>query len=151
MPTFTFETVARAPIERCFDLARDVGLHQRSLARTRETVIEGPTSGLLGPGEPVTWRGKHLGVWHTHTAIITAFDPPRHFRDEMVRGRFRSFRHDHHFEPCEGGTRMHEVLEYRAPLGVLGWMAEVLFLTRYLRALLRERAEIVRRVAERSE
>ena len=72
MPTIRVETRIEAPVERCFDLARDVDLHRRSLARTGERAVGGVTTGLLGPGDTVTWEGRHFGVRQRLTARITA-------------------------------------------------------------------------------
>jgi ligand-binding SRPBCC domain-containing protein len=118
------------------------------MAHTSERAIGGKTSGLIGMGEEVTWEGRHFGVLHTHTSRITRFDCPRHFRDEMIRGRFRRFVHDHYFEPATSGTRMLDVLEFNSPWGPLGWIVDNLVLTKYLRRLLQERNTIVRRAAE---
>jgi len=71
-----------APTEAVFDHSRDLDFHTNSMAHTRETAIAGRTSGLIGMGEEVTWRAKHFGVHHEHTSRITAYDRPRHFRDE---------------------------------------------------------------------
>jgi ligand-binding SRPBCC domain-containing protein len=138
-----------APPERCFDLSRSVELHTRSTGATGEQAIAGVTSGLLGPGQLVTWRAPHLGVWQTLTSQITAYDRPRHFRDSMVHGAFARFDHDHYFEPNgAGGTLMRDVFEYSAPLGPLGWLAERLILTRYMRRFLAERNRQIQAVAE---
>lgn len=118
------------------------------MAHTNEEAIAGRTSGLIELGEEVTWRGRHFGVYLLHTAQITAFDYPRHFCDEMVRGSFKSFVHDHHFEAVGAGTRMSDVLEFRSPLGVLGRAVDVLVLSGYLRRLLANRNDVIRREAE---
>jgi hypothetical protein len=47
MPIITLKTEIHAPIERCFDLARSIDLHQLSTAGTRERAVGGVTSGLL--------------------------------------------------------------------------------------------------------
>jgi ligand-binding SRPBCC domain-containing protein len=137
-----------APPERCFDLARSIELHTRSTAATRERAIGGQTSGLLAQGAEVRWRAKHFGVWQQLTSRITAFDRPRHFRDSMVSGAFARFDHDHYFAPEGSGTRMRDVFDYTAPLGPLGWVAEQLFLTRYMRRFLEERNRELKAVAE---
>jgi ligand-binding SRPBCC domain-containing protein len=137
-----------APPERCFDLSRSIELHTRSTASTGERAIGGVTRGLIGYGEEVTWRARHLGVWQTLTSRISAYDRPRHFRDSLVRGAFRRFDHDHFFEPEGEGTRMREVFDFSAPGGPLGRLAEWLLLTRYLRRFLAERSEAIRRAAE---
>lgn len=61
MPVIRLETVVQAPPERCFDLASDVEAYAGSTARTRERAVAGVTSGLLGPGDQVTWEAVHFG------------------------------------------------------------------------------------------
>jgi ligand-binding SRPBCC domain-containing protein len=141
-------TEIQAAPGRCFDLSRDLDLHQRSLGHTKEKAISGRTTGLIGMGEEVTWRATHFGFSHTHTARITGYDRPNHFRDEMIKGRFKVFVHDHHFEATETGTRMRDILRFRSPLGPIGAAIDVLVLRRYLRELLETRNEVVRTEAE---
>jgi ligand-binding SRPBCC domain-containing protein len=140
-----------APIERCFDLARSIDLHMASTDWTGERAVAGVTSGLIGPDEEVTWNGRHLGVLIAHTSRINAYARPRHFRDCMVRGRFRSFCHDHFFEVRDGSTLMKDVMEFEAPLGVLGLLVERLVLRKHMVGLLLRRNEHIRRVAESDE
>jgi ligand-binding SRPBCC domain-containing protein len=84
-------------------------------------------------GDEVTWRARHFGVWQELTSDITAFELPVHFRDSMVRGAFARFDHDHFFVSADGGTALRDVFDYEAPLGLLGWLAERLFLSWYMR------------------
>jgi ligand-binding SRPBCC domain-containing protein len=154
MVTLEEVTVILAPIERCFDLARDVEVHLEGNVHYGEQAIAvsggGITSGLIGMGERVTWRAKHFGVWETLTSEITAFDRPAYFQDRMVRGIFRFMRHDHFFRTLTGGaTEMTDRFFFAAPLPLLGWLAEQLFLSRYMQALLHERNMVVKQRAER--
>jgi ligand-binding SRPBCC domain-containing protein len=142
------ETVIAAPIERCFDAARDISLHLESTAATKERVVAGRTSGLIGFGETVTWEARHLGALRRHTSRITAFEPPRYFQDSMVEGDFRSFVHDHFFLVEDGGTRMVDVLNFRSPYGLLGRLVDRCFLGGYLRRFLTARALALQRVLE---
>ncbi len=148
MPRIEIVTDIRASPELCFDLSRDLDLHMKSMAHTSERAVAGKTTGLIEIGEQVTWRGRHFGIVHEHTSLITAFDRPEHFRDEMTRGRFKRFVHDHYFEPTRSGTRMRDVLEFESPWGVLGKAVDALILTRYLARLLLKRNGIVQRAAE---
>jgi RimJ/RimL family protein N-acetyltransferase len=148
MDTIRIETWLAAPIERCFDAARDLDLHLESMAYTGERAIAGRMSGLIGLDEEVTWRGKHFGITQDFTSRITRFDRPRYFQDSMQRGAFRSFVHDHYFSVEEGKTKMVDALAYAAPLGFLGWIAERLFLRRHLVHLLEERAAVIKRAVE---
>jgi ligand-binding SRPBCC domain-containing protein len=67
----------------------------------------------------------------------------------MVRGAFASLRHVHRFLAEGGAGRMTDEFEYRAPFGLLGRIAEALFLDRYLRHLLEARALALKLMAER--
>jgi ligand-binding SRPBCC domain-containing protein len=141
-------TTIAAPIGICFDLARDIDLHVRSQVGAGERAVAGRTSGLIELGETVTWEARHLGVWQQFTSRITAMERPRHFRDEMVRGAFRSFAHDHWFQNQGDGTVMTDDVVFRSPLGLLGRVVDVVFMKRYLRRLIITRGEEIRREAE---
>jgi len=140
-----------APPSRCFDLARSVDAHVASTAGTNERAVAGVTTGLLGLGDEVTWRARHFGITQTLTSRITAFDRPNRFQDSMVRGAFARFVHDHVFVATPTGTQMTDIFDYDAPLGPLGWIAEQLFLNAYMTRLLRQRAEVLKRLAESDE
>lgn len=101
--------------------------------------MAGVTSGIMRLGDSVTWRAKHFGVTQRLTSKITRFERPRMFRDSMVQGAFRRFDHDHIFEPAPNGTRMIDVFDYDAPLGLLGRLPERTFLNRYMLRLLQTR------------
>lgn len=151
MARIELSTRIAAPLERCFDLARSVDLHVRSTSATGERAVAGKTSGLLELGDEVTWRARHFGVRQSLSGRISAYDRPRYFQDTMVRGAFSHLRHDHFFEPAEGGTVMRDVFEYAAPLGLVGKLAERLFLTAYMRRFLKARNRELKAVAESSE
>jgi ligand-binding SRPBCC domain-containing protein len=147
-------TKIRAPIERCFDLARSVEVHLAGNAHWGEQAVaaSGVTSGLLDLKQIVTWRAKHFGIWHTLTSEITAMDRPAYFRDTMVHGIFRYMRHDHFFRQLSPElTEMKDAFCFAAPLPVLGRLAEIAFLGRYMRTLLDERNSVIRRIAESEE
>ena len=148
MPVIILRTQVKAPPSRCFDLARDVDLHQRSTAASRERAVAGVTSGLLGLGDEVTWEATHFGVRQRLTSRITEFEPPRRFVDEMIRGAFRRFRHENQFLAVEGGTEMLDTFDYTSPLGPLGRLADILFLRQYMSRLLRRRNAYLKGEAE---
>jgi ligand-binding SRPBCC domain-containing protein len=148
MQTFTIETWVAAPIECCFDASRDLDLHRKTFAESNERAVAGRLTGLIELGEEVTWRGRHFGITQHFTSRITRFDRPHHFRDEMQRGAFRSFTHDHFFVEREGGTAMTDLVSFAAPLGVLGKVVERLVLRRYLERLLRARCHIIKQTVE---
>ena len=103
----------------------------------------------MGPGDTVTWEAVHLGIQQRLTVRITRYERPRLFVDEMVEGAFRRLTHTHEFRAIDGGTLMVDIFDYASPLGVLGRLADVLFLKRYLLRFLSERARVLKDEAER--
>ncbi len=151
MATIQITTLIHAPIERVFDLCRSIDAHQHSTATTSEVAVGGITSGLIGLGEEVEWEACHFGVKQRLSVKISAFSRPNHFQDEMIKGAFSTMKHDHYFRMVGDDTEVKDVFEYKAPLGVLGRIAEKLFLTRYMRTFLIKRNQILKHVAETDE
>ena len=150
LTTIDLTTDIHAPIERVFDLARDLDLHARSMAHTGERAVGGRTSGRVEVGDSVTWRARHFGLWWSLTSRITEVESPIRFEDVQERGPFAWFRHEHRFETIGGGTRMHDRWEHRSPLGPLGLMVDRLVLGRYMRSLLATRNAALKQAAEAS-
>lgn len=152
MISIRLSTPISAPRERVFDLARSIDLHTRSLDWTGEEPVAGRMSGLIGLGETVTWRARHLGVRQRLTSRISAYDRPAYFQDVMVRGAFAWMEHDHWFDATpDGGTVLRDDFRFAAPLGVLGRIAETLVLRRYMTRFLKRRNAVIKRVAESEE
>ncbi|KFE61097.1 hypothetical protein DB31_4532 [Hyalangium minutum] len=147
---FVLEFFIAAPPERVFDLARDLDFHQRSLAHTGEQIVGGRRGGLIELDEEVEWQARHLGLRWRLRSRITVLERPHRFTDIQVHGPFASLEHRHLFEPVEGGTRMVDEWEHRAPLGPLGWLADQLFLARHMKRLLEIRNTALKQEAERA-
>ena len=113
--------------------------------------MAGVTSGLLGPNEEVTWEARHFGMKQRLKVKMTQLTQPSHFQDVMLEGAFKHMRHDHTFEDQDGKTLMTDRFEFGAPLGILGIIAERLFLTSYMRHFIVKRNQILQRIAETDE
>lgn len=149
MVEVTTSIVILAPIERCFDLARDIDIHTKTVWKhTREKAIAGVTTGCISAGELVTFEATHFGIRQRLTSKITDFNAPYLFVDETQKGAFKSLRHVHHFEKHGEGTRMTDALRFEAPLGWLGWAVERLVLKTYMTKFLEHRNEQLKRLDE---
>lgn len=148
MPLVVIKTEIRASMKTCFDLARNIDVHQESLKHSSEKAIAGKTTGLIGLGEWVSWEAKHFGFVQHLTSKITEFESPTYFVDEMVFGVFKSFRHEHHFSLKGDKTIMTDKFYFESPLGILGKIANVLFLKRYISNLLKVRNKLLKKKAE---
>ena len=148
MPIINLKTTIHAPILRCFDLSRSIDLHQSSMSHTREKAIGGRTSGLIELHETVTWEARHFGIMQNLTSVITDVISPTFFADEMVRGAFKCFRHEHHFSEKDGVTTLIDIFDYTSPFGFLGRLFDLLVLKAYMRKLLQKRNEVLKAYAE---
>lgn len=150
MPVIRIELYINAPKEICFDLARSIDIHAKSASQTKERAVAGVTSGLIELGETVTWEAVHFGIRQRLTAQITEFDKPHRFVDEMVSGAFQRFWHSHEFADSGAGTVMTDVFDYTSPLGVLGKLADMMFLKRYMAGFLQKRNAYIKQMAEQA-
>jgi ligand-binding SRPBCC domain-containing protein len=148
MTTMHLQTELDADIEKCFDTARDIDIHQLSTEQTKEKAIAGRTSGLCELGDSVTWEATHFGIRQQLTVEITRFDPPYFFEDRMIKGAFKSMRHEHHFERRNGKTLMTDKFYYEVPLGVLGKIFDKMILRRYMVNFLVTRNRVMKTIVE---
>lgn len=148
MTTIHFTTKIKAPIQTVFDLSRNIDVHQQSTSKSNEKAIEGVTSGLINLNETVTWKGKHFGFYLKHRSKITEMEIPNYFVDEMVKGHFKSFRHQHRFVSENNLTIMIDLLEYKTPFGIIGGLFDQLVLKNYLTNFIKERNEFLKDLAE---
>ncbi len=138
MPAFSISTAIAAPPDDCFLLSLSVDAHTRSMEGSREKIIRGVTSGSMILGDVVTWRAVHFSLPFRMTSSVTAYERPRCFVDEQVKGPFAHWWHEHVFTPTLSGTLMIDN-EYAAPLGPLGRAVDSIGLERYMRRLLHQR------------
>ncbi len=148
MPTIYLKTQIHSTIQICFDLSRSIDLHQISTAASKEKAIAGRTTGLIYLGETVTWEATHFGIRQQLTSKITAFNRPHHFRDEQIKGAFKSFVHDHSFSTVGDAVVMEDVFTFQSPFGIIGKIVNKLFLTGYMTKLLKERNRVIKDYAE---
>ncbi|HQW83943.1 MAG TPA: SRPBCC family protein [Ferruginibacter sp.] len=137
-----------APVNRVFDLSRSINLHQISTAHTNEKAIDGVINGLINKNETVTWQARHLFKTRRFTSKITSLEAPVFFIDEMIKGDFKNFYHEHHFKPVKNGTIMIDVLNFESPYGIIGKMFNTVFLKAYLLKFLKKRNEVIKEYAE---
>lgn len=149
MPVIEHKQFIKAPIEICFDLARDVEVHTQTTLKTEERAVGGVTAGLLQEGDSVTWEAVHFGIKQRLTAKVIFMEKPHSFVDVMVKGAFKSFIHIHQFIEEEEGTTMIDHFQYRSRFGPIGILIDKLFLEKYMRKLIANRARGLKKIAEK--
>ena len=132
MPVINLVTEIHAPIGRCFDLCRDLETHTRTVAYTQERLVGAKQEGLAELGDVLVFEAVHFGIRQRLSSQITEVVPPTLFVDAALSGAFQSLTHRHEFTAIPGGTLMRDRLQWTAPLGVLGKIADALFLKRHM-------------------
>ncbi len=132
MPVINLVTEIHAPIERCFDLCRDLETHTRTVADTKERLVGDKKEGLAELGDVLVFEAVHFGVRQRLSSEITELARPTLFADVALSGAFHSLTHRHEFTAAPGGTLMRDRLEWTSPLGVLGRLADALFLKHHM-------------------
>lgn len=149
MSKIVLKTIIKSDIQTVFDLSRDIDLHQKSTFKTGEKAIAGRTSGLIELGETVTWKAKHLGVIQILITKIIVMNKPHHFTDVMLKGAFKSMKHQHIFRQEGKNTIMTDIFEFESPAGIIGKLFNYFFLKNYMTKFLTERNKLIKLTAEK--
>jgi ligand-binding SRPBCC domain-containing protein len=73
---------------------------------------------------------------------------PSYFVDEMVEGKFKSFKHEHSFNERNGFVIMIDKIQYQTPYGFFGKLFDILFLKKHLTNFINERNSVLKELAE---
>lgn len=93
-------------------------------------------------------EATHFGVKQRLTAKITEMVRPDFFIDIQVNGAFQSFTHTHEFTEINYGTMMKDTFSYEAPFGIIGRVADKLFLENYMKKFIVSRSDELKILAE---
>ena len=149
MHRFERTTRVHASAEEAFSLSLSVEFHLESFAESGERIVGGLKSGELGLHDTVTWQARHFGIWWTMSSVISEYDRPRYFVDQQLKGPFKFFCHEHHFESSVDGCTIRDVVQLDAPFGPLGAIVQKLILNRYVEDLIDLRnAQLVERLTK---
>ncbi len=105
---------------------------------------------IQGQGPPMAEGARidyHVRVgglpvrWRTH---ITSWEPGRRFVDLQEAGPYRLSWHEHTFQADGGRTIMEDRVYYAPPLGILGRLANRLFIVPTLRKIFEYRGDVIR-------
>jgi ligand-binding SRPBCC domain-containing protein len=148
VPKIKVETFIKAPIERCFDMARDIDIHCHTVKHTKEKAIAGVTSGKIKLGDTVTFEAVHFGIRQRLTSKIIECESPYIFVDKMQSGAFKQMKHVHKFKEKENGTLMTDILDFSSPFGIVGKAFDWFILKKYMRNFLFIRNAALKRIIE---
>ncbi|WP_214228480.1 SRPBCC family protein [Pedobacter sp. B4-66] len=96
------------------------------------------------PGMIITYKISPIaGVNLNWMTEITQIRKEKYFIDEQRFGPYKFWHHQHHFKTIEGGTEMTDILTYALPMGILGRIANKIFVADKLQQIFNFRKEKV--------
>ena len=88
------------------------------------------------PGMIITYKvSPMLGFKLNWMTEITHVAHEKYFIDEQRFGPYQFWHHQHHFREIPGGVEMNDILTYGMPMGVLGRLANHLFVAEKLQQI----------------
>ena len=96
------------------------------------------------PGQLICYKVNVLPKFPVQWVTeITHMSKPNYFVDEQRFGPYALWHHEHHFKEVSGGVEMTDEVNYGLPLGVLGKLANWLFVQQKVNAIFDHRSKIL--------
>jgi ligand-binding SRPBCC domain-containing protein len=96
------------------------------------------------PGMIITYKvSPLLGLKMNWVTEITQVKDKHFFIDEQRIGPYSLWHHQHFFEEKEGGILMTDIVTYKPPFGILGNIANFLFIKKQLQSIFDYRYKIM--------
>jgi ligand-binding SRPBCC domain-containing protein len=148
MPVYTLKSKQRLPIplEEAWEFfSSPLNLRHITPAYMDFRVTADPEFlDKIYPGQIITYTVKPLfGIplfWMTE---ITQVQNHQFFVDEQRQGPYALWHHQHHFKSVPGGVEMTDLVHYKPPFGILGRIANWLFIRRQLQSVFDYRSQIL--------
>lgn len=136
-----------APIEKVFHFHDDTRNLLKITPPDIKVSIE--TMGSPGPGYEVTLKVRQFKLfvmrWHVR---ITVYEPPVLMVDEQVSGPFRTWKQTRRLRQVDGATELTDIVEYEAPFGPLGRIANALVIRRQIEKMFSYRQATTKKLLE---
>ena len=86
------------------------------------------------------------GVSSDWMTEITHVQEPFYFVDDQVLGPYALWHHEHRFKEVAGGVEMTDEIHYAIPYGIIGRLANWLFVENQVKNIFHYREEIIRNI-----
>lgn len=99
----------------------------------------------MHPGMLITYKLSPIkGFPVTWVTEITQVSEPNYFIDNQRFGPYSMWHHQHFFKEIEGGVEMIDLIHYVVPFGILGQIANSLFVRRQLNGIFAHRKKVLK-------
>ena len=136
---YSFKTIQTIPcsLEKAWDFfSNPANLAEITPAALKFKTVSKFNGDKMYPGQVIEYKVHPvLGIplyWMTE---ITHVEQHKYFVDEQRYGPYSLWHHQHHFKEVAGGTEMTDIVHYKLPLGILGRIANTLFVKSKLKEI----------------
>ncbi len=99
------------------------------------------------PGMVISYQVAPLmGISLPWTSKINAVKEKQYFTDDMIEGPFSIWHHQHFFREKDGGTEIHDIVDYKVPLGFIGQLFHPILVKKRVQEIFKYREEIVNQI-----
>lgn len=117
-------------------ISSPVNLKEITPEHMRFIVTSNTGAGKMYPGMIITYKvSPILGIKLNWMTEITQVKENEYFVDEQRIGPYSLWHHQHKIQPIEGGVLMTDIITYQPPLGILGAIANSLFIKQQLQGI----------------
>ena len=136
-------------IERAFHFHDDT--HNIRKITPQNLKVSFETRGKPGLDQEVILRVQQFGLftmnWHVK---ITEYEPPHRMTDIQISGPFQSWKQTRLFREVGAFCELTDIVEYEPPFGILGRIADALFIRRQVMNMFAFRQQATKRLLESS-
>ena len=152
MPTLTFATEIAASQEALWRFHDGTeALQKITPPGTRVRLVDAPERLSAGAAFTLIVSQPPIYLPLRWRCVFTVYEPPRRFVDiqEPSHGPFAFWEHEHRFEALgESRSQLIDTIAYTPPLGLLGRVADRLFIHRQLTAMFAYRHRVTKAALE---
>jgi ligand-binding SRPBCC domain-containing protein len=96
------------------------------------------------PGFIIAYKAKPLPWFKTlWVSEITHIEQGKYFIDEQRKGPYKMWHHEHFIEPHAQGVLMTDIVSYMPPFGIIGTLANWLFISKQLEKIFAYRIKAI--------
>lgn len=108
------------------------------------------SSSSIEEGTHIQYRLKLHGIPFKWTSLIKSWEPNHSFIDIQIKGPYHTWHHTHRFESLDGGTLIHDEVQYRCPFSFLGRIMNLLWIRKEIESIFSYRKNVVAHAIGRS-
>ena len=147
MATYSLKTVQKIPVsldEAWAFFSNPANLQRITPPHMGFSIISSHHGDTMYPGQIIEYTVRPiLGIPTYWMTEITHVKDRSYFIDEQRFGPYSLWHHQHHFKEIPGGVEMTDIVHYRIPLGILGQIANGLFVRKQLNTIFQYRVNAV--------